>query len=78
MRASILPHLASRTFARTYAHRTPVNPPLYRLKLAVVSGYLIGAFTLPFVPPYLASKRSRQDGTWATRPPLKFSYCPRC
>jgi hypothetical protein len=32
-----------------------------------VTGYLVAAFMLPFLPPYLASRRSKQDGSWATR-----------
>jgi hypothetical protein len=38
-----------------------------KLKGYAMNGYLYAAFTLPFVPPYLASKRTKEDGTCQTR-----------
>lgn len=51
---------------RHYSHHAPRNAQS-RLKGYAVTGYLVAAFTLPFLPPYLASKRSERDGSWATR-----------
>ncbi|KAF2672674.1 hypothetical protein BT63DRAFT_450702 [Microthyrium microscopicum] len=41
-----------------------------------MTGYLAGAFVLPFVPPYLASRRTQQDGSFQTRPPITYTYRP--
>jgi len=51
---------------RHYSHRLNPNDSS-RLKGYAMTGYLCAAFALPFVPPYLASKRTKQDGTWLTR-----------
>lgn len=56
------------TLLRRYSqqHACPV-PKHYRLKGLAMSGYLVAAFALPFIPPYMASKQSEQDGTFMTR-----------
>lgn len=54
------------TTVRRYSQRA-TKDPLYRLKAYAALGYLGAAFTLPFVPPYLASRWSKQDGSWLTR-----------
>lgn len=51
---------------RRYSNR--MNPNDFsKLKGYAMTGYLCAAFALPFVPPYLASKRTQQDGSWKTR-----------
>lgn len=54
------------TQIRHYSHRLNPNGSS-KLKEYAMIGYLCAAFALPFVPPYLASKRTKQDGTWLTR-----------
>jgi len=51
---------------RQYSNRMNPNDSS-KLKGYAMTGYLCAAFALPFVPPYLASKRTKQDGTWMTR-----------
>ncbi|KAK3078543.1 hypothetical protein LTS18_007249, partial [Coniosporium uncinatum] len=54
---------------RAYATQAP--RPLYtRLQSLAAAGYLGSAFTLPFVPPYLATKRAEANGSASTRAPL--------
>ncbi|EON69381.1 hypothetical protein W97_08641 [Coniosporium apollinis CBS 100218] len=58
---------------RRYSQRVPQDPK-YRLKAYAVMGYCVAAFTLPFVPPLLETRRSRADGSYLTKKPLAF--CP--
>lgn len=51
---------------RRYSTSLPRDPH-YRLKATLMTGYLVSAFTLPFVPPLLESRRSKADGTHLTR-----------
>ena len=51
---------------RRYSTSLPRDPH-YRLKATLMTGYLVSAFTLPFVPPLLESRRSKADGTYLTR-----------
>lgn len=51
---------------RRYSTSIPRDPH-YRLKATLMTGYLVGAFTLPFVPPLLETRRTRADGTYLTR-----------
>ncbi|KAF2455606.1 hypothetical protein BDY21DRAFT_373229 [Lineolata rhizophorae] len=61
---------------RRYSHHAPQDPH-FRLKVVGMTGYLAGAFALPFVPPLLETRRSRRDGTDITRPPPNFIPCPK-
>jgi hypothetical protein len=63
--APLLHHL------RRYSTRLPRDPH-YKLKASLMGGYLVSAFTLPFVPPLLESRRSRADGSYLTRPRIEF------
>lgn len=48
-----------------------------KIKGLAATGYVVAAFTLPFVPPYIASRKAERDGTFETRPPIKWCYrCP--
>ncbi|KAF1967411.1 hypothetical protein BU23DRAFT_483598 [Bimuria novae-zelandiae CBS 107.79] len=51
---------------RRYA-TLPSRDPHYRLKATLMTGYLVSAFTLPFIPPLLESRRTKADGSWLTR-----------
>jgi hypothetical protein len=51
---------------RRYSTHLPRDPH-YRLKATLMTGYLVAAFTLPFVPPLLESRRTKADGTYLTR-----------
>ncbi|KAF2650478.1 hypothetical protein K491DRAFT_608666 [Lophiostoma macrostomum CBS 122681] len=51
---------------RRYSTQLPRDPH-YRLKATLMTGYLVSAFTLPFVPPLLETRRTRADGTYLTR-----------
>ncbi|KAF2448547.1 hypothetical protein P171DRAFT_428601 [Karstenula rhodostoma CBS 690.94] len=51
---------------RRYSTSLPRDPH-YRLKATLMTGYLVSAFTLPFVPPLLESRRAKADGTNLTR-----------
>ncbi|KAK7188869.1 hypothetical protein DPSP01_007689 [Paraphaeosphaeria sporulosa] len=51
---------------RRYSTSLPRDPH-YRLKATLMTGYLVSAFTLPFVPPLLESRRTKADGTYLTR-----------
>lgn len=54
---------------RHYSTALPrgADHPHYRLKAALMATYLVGAFTLPFVPPLLESRAARRDGRDVTR-----------
>ncbi|KAF2734632.1 hypothetical protein EJ04DRAFT_512339 [Polyplosphaeria fusca] len=52
---------------RRYSTQLPTRDPHYRLKATLMTGYLVGAFTLPFVPPLLESRRTKADGSYLTR-----------
>ncbi|KAF2436920.1 hypothetical protein EJ08DRAFT_577821 [Tothia fuscella] len=53
---------------RQYSHQPfQKDSSHYRLKACAMTGYLCSAFTLPFVPAYIASKRAERDGSYATR-----------
>ncbi|PVI05332.1 hypothetical protein DM02DRAFT_516853 [Periconia macrospinosa] len=56
---------------RRYSTQLP-RDPRYRLKTALFTTYLVSAFTLPFVPPLLETRRTRADGTYLTR---ENAYC---
>ncbi|KAF2816486.1 uncharacterized protein BDZ99DRAFT_407339 [Mytilinidion resinicola] len=56
----IVPHI------RRYSQQAPRDPH-FRLKASLMSCYLVGAFTLPFVPPLLETRRTRRDGSYLTR-----------
>jgi hypothetical protein len=59
---------------RSYSQRIPKDNSNYAgLKGYALTGYLCAAFVVPFVPPYLASKRTKQDGTYLTRLVLLFN-----
>ncbi|KAF2646893.1 hypothetical protein P280DRAFT_465041 [Massarina eburnea CBS 473.64] len=47
---------------RRYGTQLP-RDPRYRLKATLMTTYLVSAFTLPFVPPLLETRRTRADGT---------------
>lgn len=51
---------------RRYSTQLPRDPH-YRLKATLMTGYLVSAFTLPFVPPLLESRRTKADGSYLTR-----------
>ncbi|KAF2703395.1 hypothetical protein K504DRAFT_473961 [Pleomassaria siparia CBS 279.74] len=51
---------------RRYSTQLPRDPH-YRLKAVLMTGYLVSAFTLPFVPPLLETRRTRADGSYLTR-----------
>ncbi|ORX97453.1 hypothetical protein BCR34DRAFT_628601 [Clohesyomyces aquaticus] len=51
---------------RRYSTQLPRDPH-YKLKATLMTGYLVSAFTLPFVPPLLETRRTRADGTYLTR-----------
>ena len=51
---------------RRYSTQLP-HDPRYRIKVVLMAGYLVSAFTLPFVPPLLETRRTRADGTYLTR-----------
>jgi hypothetical protein len=51
---------------RRYSQRA-AHDRHFRLKTYAMMGYLCGAFALPFLPPYLASRRTKRDGSWETR-----------
>jgi hypothetical protein len=38
-----------------------------RLQRCAATGYVCAALALPFVPPYLATQRTKRDGSWTTR-----------
>jgi hypothetical protein len=60
--------LTASRLIRNYSHRAPRDQSHYAgLKGYALTGYLCAAFVIPFVPPYLASKRTKQDGTYLTR-----------
>ncbi len=52
---------------RQYSRQAAPSELSGKVKGYAVTGYLCTAFVAPFVPPYLASKRTQQDGTWLTR-----------
>ncbi|KAF1997021.1 hypothetical protein P154DRAFT_442164 [Amniculicola lignicola CBS 123094] len=51
---------------RRYSTQLPRDPH-YKLKAGLMTGYLVSAFTLPFVPPLLDRQRSRADGSYLTK-----------
>lgn len=51
---------------RRYSAQVP-RDPRYRLKATLMTTYVFAAFTLPFVPPVLETRRSRADGSNLTR-----------
>ncbi|KAF1986566.1 hypothetical protein K402DRAFT_393633 [Aulographum hederae CBS 113979] len=69
--------LTVRTALRSYSTH-PSQPRNPRLQSSLATSYLLTAFALPFIPPYIASTRARQDGSYATRPPIAWKPCPCC
>ncbi|KAF2276468.1 uncharacterized protein EI97DRAFT_433300 [Westerdykella ornata] len=61
---------------RHYSTHLPRDPH-YKLKATLMTGYLVGAFTLPFVPPVLETRRARKDGSDLTRPQIQFIPIPK-
>ncbi|KAF2269316.1 hypothetical protein CC78DRAFT_529131 [Lojkania enalia] len=61
---------------RRYSTQLPRDPH-YKIKATLMTGYLVSAFTLPFVPPLLESRRTRADGSYLTRPPIEFMPVPK-
>ncbi|KAF2021308.1 hypothetical protein BU24DRAFT_457295 [Aaosphaeria arxii CBS 175.79] len=61
---------------RRYSTHIP-RDPRYRLKATLMTGYLVSAFTLPFVPPVLETRRTRADGSYLTRPQIEFVPAPK-
>jgi len=59
---------------RRYSTRVPRDPH-FKLKATLMTGYLVSAFTLPFVPPLLETRRTRADGSYLTRLVVQFDYC---
>ena len=41
--------------------------PYLRAKAFILNTYLVSAFALPFVPPLMASRRAKKDGSVCTR-----------
>jgi hypothetical protein len=52
------------------------NGRFNRLQRCAATGYVCAALALPFVPPYLATQRTKRDGSWTTRSvsPLPFLF----
>ncbi|OCK84432.1 hypothetical protein K432DRAFT_378549 [Lepidopterella palustris CBS 459.81] len=61
---------------RRYSQQIPRDPH-FRLKASLMTGYLVGAFTLPFVPPLLETRRAKADGSYLTRPRIEFNPSPK-
>lgn len=51
---------------RRYSQQAQHDPYL-RIKAMAMGGYLVSAFTIPFVPPLLETRRSKKDGTNLTK-----------
>ncbi|KAF2841206.1 hypothetical protein M501DRAFT_1000375, partial [Patellaria atrata CBS 101060] len=47
------------------------TPPSFMLKAASTL-YLVSALTVPFIYPIAQSRSAKKDGSWKTRPPIKF------
>ncbi|KAF2203945.1 hypothetical protein GQ43DRAFT_225389 [Delitschia confertaspora ATCC 74209] len=58
---------------RRYSTQLPRDPH-YKLKAGLMTGYLVSAFTLPFVPPLLETRRCRADGRDLTKENV---YCQK-
>ncbi|TID23038.1 hypothetical protein E2P81_ATG02159 [Venturia nashicola] len=65
--ASLFTHRAL-PILRHYSTQTgsTITPTL--LEKAAVAAYLLGAFALPAIPTYVATRQSKRDGTYDTRP----------
>ncbi|KAF2744907.1 hypothetical protein M011DRAFT_488454 [Sporormia fimetaria CBS 119925] len=61
---------------RQYSTQLP-RDPRFKLKAVLMTGYLVSAFTLPFVPPVLETRRARKDGSDLTRPSIQFIPFPK-
>lgn len=54
------------TQLRRYSGGIPRDPH-YRLKVSLMTGYVVAALALPFVPPVLQTRKTRADGSYLTR-----------
>jgi len=64
------------TQLRRYSGGIPRDPQS-RLKVSLMTGYVVAALALPFVPPVLQTRKTRADGSYLTRPQIEFVPAPK-